>query len=265
MSGAFQTSREIFENPIWKNIVDFRLFFLIYGQAVFADEGYRVSEDLHLERGQWCRSLRNLQKDLEYVENRQIKTYSLSVLNRCIKRAVDSQRLCTRIHELGTVFTVVNYEQYQGFANYKNGNLERNLEQSGNSGGTVEEQSGNNNKNVKKEKNAKKVKEEVIKDIYAEKVYLSITEYEKLIIKYGNEDNAKWGIEKLSIYKCSKRTNYTSDYHVLIGWVFDDFEKRKLIVVNGGQFKGKPSAINKLQEMHQKALEDEQREANGGY
>lgn len=148
MSGAFQTSREIFDNPIWKNIVDFRLFFLVYGQAVFSTEGVRLADDLVLQRGQWCRSLRKIQEDLTYVENRQIKTYSLSVLNRCIKRAVDSQRLCTRTHELGTVFTVVNYELYQGFGAYKKNNLEQDLEQSGNSEGTVGEQSGNNNKNV---------------------------------------------------------------------------------------------------------------------
>lgn len=149
MSGAFQTSREIFDNPIWKNIVDFRLFFLIYGKAVFSNEGVRLADDLVLKRGQWCRSLRNLQKDLEYVENRQVKTYSLSVLNRCISRAVASQRLCTKTHELGTVFTVVNYELYQGFGGYKKDNLEQNLEHSGNSEGTLGEHSGNNNKNVK--------------------------------------------------------------------------------------------------------------------
>lgn len=238
MSGTFQTSREIFDNPIWKNIVDFRLFFLIYGKAVFSDSGVRLSEDLVLNRGEWCRSIRKIQEDLTYVENRQIKTYSTSVISRCIKRLEDSQRICTRLHELGTVFTVVNYELYQGFGGSKKDNLERNLEQSGNSGGTVGEQSGNNNKNVKNANKAKKVKEEVIKEIYADKVTLSKDEYEKLIVKYGSEELAKAAIEKLSIYKCSKVTKYVSDYHVLIGWIYEDFVKRKLIVLNGGKQSG---------------------------
>ncbi|WP_062519468.1 hypothetical protein [Paenibacillus jilunlii] len=160
MAGAFQTSREVFENPIWKNIVDFRLFFLIYGNAIYAEEGYKQSEDLFLQRGEWCRSIRKLQSDLEYIENRQIKTYSVSVISRCIKRLEQSQRIRTRIHELGTVFTVVNYEQYQGFESYRKHNLEHNLEQSGNSGGTAAEQSGNNNKKVNKDN---KVKKESIK------------------------------------------------------------------------------------------------------
>jgi hypothetical protein len=165
MGGAFLTSRELFDNPIWKNVVDFRLFFLIYGQAVFLEEGYQQAENLFLNRGEWCRSIRNLQNDLEYIENRQIKRYSLSVLSRCIKRLEQSQRICTRSHELGTVFTVVNYEQYQAFSSYKKDNLERNLEQSGNSGGTVEEQSGNNNnKGIKgnKDKKDKELKPIVI-------------------------------------------------------------------------------------------------------
>ncbi|MDN4069241.1 hypothetical protein QYF50_15420 [Paenibacillus vini] len=151
MSGAFQTSREIFSNPIWKNVVEFRLFFLIYGKAAFSD-GVRIADDLILRRGEWCRSTRKLQEDLQYIENRQVKTYSTSVINRCIKKLERSQRIRTRSHELGTVFTVVNYEMYQGFGSKDTGDLERNLEQSGNGVGTVGEQSGNNNNNSKKSK-----------------------------------------------------------------------------------------------------------------
>lgn len=153
MGGSFQTNREIFENPIWKNIVEFRLFFLIYGNAVFSEEGCRVADDLLLQRGQWLRSTRKLQDDLTYIENRQVKTYSTSVIHRAILSLVKAQRLCTRKHELGTVFTVHNYEQYQGFSGNRGKQLGTEL-------GTVEEQSENNNKNVKNDKN------ELIKDIY---------------------------------------------------------------------------------------------------
>lgn len=200
MSGAFQTSREIFDSPIWKNIVDFRLFFLIYGRAVFSEEGVRLAEDLVLKRGEWCRSTRKLQEDLQYIENRQIKQYSTSVINRCIKRLVDLQMVCTRTHQLGTVFTVVNYEKYQVLDNYKKENLERNLEHSGNSGGTLGEHSGNNNKNVKKEKKEKNVKNEDIKELkditpngatpkteYADYVFLTEVEYTKLAELLGDE------------------------------------------------------------------------------
>lgn len=141
--GAFLTSRELFEKPIWKNIVEFRLFFLIYGNAVFAEEGVRISEDLTLQRGQWLRSTRKIQEDLEYMENRQVKTYSTATINRTIQRLVRLQRVCTKSHELGTVFTVLNYEQYQGFGGYRNMELGTQL-------GTVTKQSRNNNNNVYK-------------------------------------------------------------------------------------------------------------------
>lgn len=143
--GAFLTSREVFENPIWRNIVEFRLFFLIYGNAVFSDEGVRVADDLILQRGQWLRSTRKLQEDLKFLENRQVKIYSTATINRTIKKLVDMQRICTKTHELGTVFTVLNYEQYQCFDSYRQVELGTEL-------GTVTKQSRNNNKNVKKDK-----------------------------------------------------------------------------------------------------------------
>jgi hypothetical protein len=77
--GAFQTSREIFENPIWTDVVKFRIFFYIYGNAVFAKEGVTVA-DVHVGRGQYLRSYRNLQKDLAYTEKRAVKQYSLHTI-----------------------------------------------------------------------------------------------------------------------------------------------------------------------------------------
>jgi hypothetical protein len=88
---------------------------------------------------------------------------------------------------------------------------------------------------VLKWKVKEKLKESINKTLYAEQVLLSENEYEKIVEKYGNKDNAKWAIDKLSNYKCSKTTKYKSDYHVLIGWVFDEFEKKKLTVIKGGQ------------------------------
>lgn len=236
MSGAFQTSREIFDSPIWKNIVDFRLFFLIYGQAVFSDEGVRLSDDLILQRGQWCRSTRKIQEDLTYIENRQIKKYSTSVISRCIKRLVDMQMVCTKTHELGTVFTVVNYDKYQGFGGYKKDNLERNLEQSGNSSGTVEEQSGNNNKNVKKDKNVKKVKEEVIKTLYGDHVLLTDEQYKKLINDLTEPDVIKL-IDDINYWFTQKplRIKDYKDHNLMIRkWHKNNLEK-KLTVIAGGQ------------------------------
>jgi len=91
---------------------------------------------------------------LEYIENRKIKKYSTSVIKRKIDSLVKEERLKIEDTELGTLFTVVNYDEYQGFERYKNKHGTE-LEQSWNSDGTELEQHRNNNKNVKNEKNVK--------------------------------------------------------------------------------------------------------------
>ena len=101
-NGAFQTSREIFENPIWQNIVEFRLFFLIYGKAIFTEEGCKQG-NVFIGKGQWLRSYRNLQSDLEYIENRSIKRYSLSRIKRAIDNLVKDKRITVEEPELGTL------------------------------------------------------------------------------------------------------------------------------------------------------------------
>lgn len=135
MKGAFQISREIFENQIWQDIPKFRIFFYILGNAVFSHEGVKKGNIL-IKRGQYLRSFRNLANDLEYVENRAIKKYSTSVIKRKVDQLVKEERLKIEDTELGTLFTVVNYDKYQDLSNYKNDNLE----QRWNSDGTALEQ-----------------------------------------------------------------------------------------------------------------------------
>jgi hypothetical protein len=146
--GAFQTDRKIFNNPIWKNVAKFRLFFFIYGNAVFAEEGKNVG-GIHVVRGQFLRSYRNLAEDLEYLENNSIKRYSVSHIKKLIDELVSEQRLLTEPTELGTLFTVLNYEHYQGFERFKKDGRE----QRENSVRTAREQRENNNKNVKNDNN----------------------------------------------------------------------------------------------------------------
>lgn len=150
--GAFQTSREIFENPIWSDVVKFRIFFYIYGNAVFAKEGADIA-GIHLQRGQYLRSYRNLQNDLAYMEKRAFKTYSLGTIKNKIDQLVKENRIQIETTDYGTLFTVVNYEEYQGFERYANGLSEQQM----NSNRTVSEQYVNNNKNDKNDKNDKNI------------------------------------------------------------------------------------------------------------
>jgi len=141
MAGAFIISRDIFENPIWTRTTEFRLFFLILGKAIYLDEGYDVGE-IHLNKGQWLRSYRNLQSDLEYVENHAIKRPGLATIKRTIEKLVADERVTIQPTELGTLFTVLNYAKYQNFEEYKKGT--RNSAK--NSSGPDAEQMRNNNK-----------------------------------------------------------------------------------------------------------------------
>lgn len=158
MGGAFQTSRDIFQNPIWQDIPKFRIFFYIIGNAVFSKEGVNIG-DIHVKRGQYLRSYRNLADDLQYIENRKVKKYSVSVISRKIDQLVKEKRLKIESTELGTLFTVVNYDKYQLLSNYKN-EPGTELEQSWNSDGTELEQSWNNNKKDKKVNKDKEEEEE---------------------------------------------------------------------------------------------------------
>lgn len=148
VKGAFQTSREIFENPIWTDVVKFRIFFYIYGNAVFADDGAMVA-GVHLKRGQFLRSYRNLQNDLAYREKRGYKQYSLNTIKQKIDQLVKEGRIKIEVTDYGTLFTVVNYEEYQGFGRYEKPLSERQK----NGKRTQSERQVNNNKN---DKNVKK-------------------------------------------------------------------------------------------------------------
>ena len=75
------------------------------------------------------------------------------------------------------------------------------------------------------------VKEEVIveervKVKVREKVLLKSQEIEKLQIEFGND--YEWAIDELENYKQSSGKQYKSDYHALIGWVKDKYQKEKI-------------------------------------
>lgn len=147
MSGRFIIDRNIFDSDIWQYPIKFRIFFTILGRAVWSKEGVKVGS-VKVNRGQYLRSYRKLQDDTEYIENNAVKRYGLTTIKRTIDTLVDEDRLKKEVTELGTLFTVVNYEQYQQFSNIN----KCNLEQQRNSEGTAEEQQRNNNKKVKKVK-----------------------------------------------------------------------------------------------------------------
>lgn len=201
--GVFQTDRAIFDNPVWKNILKFRLFFYIYGNAVYTEDGIKYS-NIHVKRGQLLRSYRKLQEGLEYIENHAVKQYSLSQIKRTIDELVNEGRLTKTDTELGTLFTICNYEEYQGFERFKKSSIE----QRKNTERTLKEQMKNNNKKDNKDNKDNKDKN---KDIYSSS-HMTMAEKLKSLILSNNPnaktptDLTKWAIEFERMERLDKRT-----------------------------------------------------------
>jgi DnaD/phage-associated family protein len=127
VQGHFRILREIFEKDLFKNVVDFRLFFLIMSQAVFKS-GVEIN-GIILERGEWMRSFRQLQKDLEFVDKRIFRQYGIGTIKRSVDHLIAEHLVCTRNTDCGTVFKVLEYERWQGVADFEKAKAERIAEQ----------------------------------------------------------------------------------------------------------------------------------------
>jgi len=116
------------------------MFLLILGKAVWREEGSKTG-NIIVNKGQWLRSYRNLQSDLEYIENNAVKRPGLATIKRTVEKLVTDGRITIQATELGTLFTVVNYCKYQDLETYK----KKARNDAKNSSGTAAEQQRNNN------------------------------------------------------------------------------------------------------------------------
>jgi hypothetical protein len=116
MEGWIKIHRKIFENWIWKYPIAFRLFIWLVAHAVFEEKGCQYGV-VWVGRGQYLRSLRKLREDLVYIENKEIKYYSIATLKRIIDRLVSEGMITKQETELGTLFTITNYDKYQSVVN----------------------------------------------------------------------------------------------------------------------------------------------------
>lgn len=142
MSTWFKLYREIFDSDLWHDVTTFRLFLLLLGKASHQD-GVKIA-GIELKRGQYLRSYRKLAEDLAYKEGRGTKSYSLKTIKKCVDKLVRDERVNVQETEQGTLFTILNYNKYQGSPSDK--------EETGNTIGSVLETNGkltgNNNNNA---------------------------------------------------------------------------------------------------------------------
>ncbi len=148
----FKLYRKIYDNGLWTDPITLRLFLWVLGQAVYDVKGLSYS-NVVVHRGQYLRSYRKLQEDLEYVHNRQIKKYPLSTLTRAVDKLIEYKIITKLETELGTLFTVINYDKYQPLLNNNatSGESRSSSKQDlGTEPGTTCEQLTNNNNKDKK-------------------------------------------------------------------------------------------------------------------
>jgi TusA-related sulfurtransferase len=234
MDGWISLHRKIRKNPIFNDMELLRLWLICLTEATHKQREQIIGrQTVHLEPGEFVTG----RFDLQEMYNDGLKRdqqISPKTASRWLETLKNGEFLTIKVTNKFSVVSILNWDKYQS--------SDHEFDQQVTNKRPTSDQQVTTNNNVNK--SIKKKKELVLKDIYAEKVTLTKAEYEKLIIKYGSEEVAKAAIEKLSNYKCSKPNKYTSDYHVLIGWVYDDFVKRKLIVLKGGQANGRTETGN---------------------
>lgn len=113
VNGWIKVHRKILENDIWQDVNRFRLFMFLLLNAAHKD-GMKIN-GVTLKRGQYLRSYSKLIEDLEYREGRGTKRLSKSTIMRNVKKLIENGMVTVRETDSGTLFTIVNYAEYQGF------------------------------------------------------------------------------------------------------------------------------------------------------
>lgn len=111
MGGWIKLHRKVLDNEIWCDVTVFRLFTLLMLKATHQEMRVRGQT---LKRGQYVRSYSKLTEDLAYKEGRGLKTMSKSTVMRAVKKLVITGMVDISETEYGTLFTIINYDMYQG-------------------------------------------------------------------------------------------------------------------------------------------------------
>jgi hypothetical protein len=160
---------------------------------------------VRLEPGQFVTGRFELEKEYnDGVPNR--KKISASTLQRWLRKLETWQMLNIKTYSKFSIVTVSNWTEYQQD------------EQQVNNKWTTDEQQVNTDKNVKNDKNGKKV--------YGEFVRLTEDEHQKLLERLGQALTTDY-IERLDNYIGSKGKKYKSHYHTILTWARKDEAQRK--------------------------------------
>ena len=113
MNGWIKLHRKILESDIWYDVTTFRIFVYLILNAAHSET---VINGVKLEKGQCLKSYRMIAEDLKYKYGNGFKKYSTRTIKKSVSKLIKDGRVQVRETGWGTLFTVVNYSNYQDFA-----------------------------------------------------------------------------------------------------------------------------------------------------
>ena len=197
--GFIKLYRSVLEWEWFNDANTFRLFMYCLLKANYTDTTWRGIE---IKRGSFISSYNKLSA-YTGLTTQQVRT--------SLNKLIITGEVTHKSHSKYSVIEVNNYEQYQDANTVNN--------KKSNSQKTKKEQ--DNNKEVTTDKELKKEKKKEVKKRYLNNVYITVTEYQKLIDTYG-ERMTKEFIARLDEYISMKTVSYKSHYTVIQNWIRRD-------------------------------------------
>jgi hypothetical protein len=111
MSGWVKLTKQFTNDELWFNVSAFRLYVWILLKASYADG--IVLNGVRLKKGQYIRAYSQLSEDLMYIEGRSKKSLAKSTVKRAVDKLVKKGLLLAEETPLGTLFTVVNSDDFK--------------------------------------------------------------------------------------------------------------------------------------------------------
>lgn len=239
MQGWIKLHRKIQLHPIWNSSEPFDRRSAWTDLMLQANhDGARFllgNEWVEVERGSFITSKRKLSERWKWSNTKVDAFLTLLENEKMITVKSDTKK---------TLVTIEKYEFYQC-----QDVTETTRKRHENDAETTRKRTNKNDKNDKNEKNEKKKE----KNMYAEFVSMTESEYQTLLSEFGVADTNRL-IEILNNYKGSKGKTYKSDYMAIRNWVVNRLQEEK----QKQKGKGKGVMVDNLPASVQRQIEREQ-------
>lgn len=203
MQGYIKLYRKLLDNPIvCKDSDHLSIWIYLLLNATHKEKSVVFQgKKITLKPGQLITGRKSISSEFRVSESK---------VQRVLKCFETEHQIEQQTGNKNRLITILSWDEYQS--------TEHQDEQQVNNKRTTTEQQVNTNKNVKN------VKNERMKEKYADDVRLYPEEYEKLIAEHGHEMTSEL-IRILDNYKVANGKKYKSDYRAILNWVVDRYRE----------------------------------------